>query len=150
MPMDIYSKPGTKVRFIGIYSKPGTKVRFIGKNGYEMPLNLALKTFLVGQELTVKQIVVGSFLSEVQFEELPNKWFNTVMFEEVKPIKQPRAYRPQYKEYETVGYIIRYEKSIYEMTEAEFIAACMLHSHGAMNPNRAASIHRQLLKEAGL
>lgn len=63
---------------------------------------------------------------------------------------EPRSYRPLYLEYNTVGYILRYEKSIYEMTKDEFVAACMVHSHGAMGPVRASIIYDQLRLEAGL
>lgn len=63
---------------------------------------------------------------------------------------EPNAYRPLYLEYATVGYILRYEKSVYEMTEDEFIAACMVHSHGAMSAFNARIIYNQLMKEAGL
>lgn len=62
----------------------------------------------------------------------------------------PRAYRPLYMEYTTVGYVLRYEKSIYTMTQEEFIAACIVHSHGAMHPVRARTIYNKLMGEAGL
>jgi hypothetical protein len=32
--------------------------------------------------LTVKAIEVGGWSTSVQFEECPNKWFNSVMFED--------------------------------------------------------------------
>ena len=53
-------------------------------------------------------------------------------------------------EYETVGYVLRYEKSVYTMTQEEFIAACMVHSHGAMHPVKARTIYNKLMGEAGL
>ena len=62
----------------------------------------------------------------------------------------PRAYRPLYIEYTTVGYILRYEKSVYEMTQQEFQTACMVHSNGYMNPVRALEIFKELKEEAGL
>lgn len=63
---------------------------------------------------------------------------------------QPNAYRPLYLEYTTVGYILRYEKSVYDMTEEEFVTACMVHSYGAMSAFNARIIYNQLMKEAGL
>ena len=63
---------------------------------------------------------------------------------------EPRAYRPLHMEYSTVGYILRHEKSVYEMTQDEFIAACMVHSHGAMHPVKARTIYNKLMGEAGL
>lgn len=62
----------------------------------------------------------------------------------------PRAVRPLYSEYVTIGYILRYEKSVYTMTEQEFINSCMFHSHGVMSPVRAFEIYWLLMKEAGL
>ena len=62
----------------------------------------------------------------------------------------PRAYRPLYSEYVTVGYILRYEKSVYTMTEQEFLNSCMFYSHGAMSPVRALEIYWRLMDEAGL
>lgn len=53
-------------------------------------------------------------------------------------------------EYNTVGYILRYEKSVYDMTEQEFVDACMVHSHGAMSAFNARIIYKQFMKEAGL
>jgi hypothetical protein len=63
---------------------------------------------------------------------------------------EPRAYRPLYMEYLTIGYILRYEKNIYDMTEQEFQTACMVHSNGYMHPNRPIEILRALKGEAGL
>jgi hypothetical protein len=65
-------------------------------------------------------------------------------------VTEPRAYRPLYIEYTTVGYILRYEKSVYGMTEQEFQTACMVHSNGYMNPVRALEIFQELKEEAGL
>ena len=62
---------------------------------------------------------------------------------------EPRAYRPLYIEYSTVGYILRYEKSVYDMTEQEFQTACMVHSNGYMHPIRALEVFQELRKEAG-
>lgn len=64
--------------------------------------------------------------------------------------KVPNAYRPLYMEYVTVGYILRYEKSVYEMTEEQFINSCLFYSHGAMSAFNARIIYKQLMEEAGL
>lgn len=63
-----------------IYSSPGTKVRFLNQNGHDYQREDALKYFAEGQVLTVDEIDVGSWSSSVKFQELPGKWFNTVMF----------------------------------------------------------------------
>lgn len=63
---------------------------------------------------------------------------------------QPRAYRPLHTEYLTVGYILKNAKSVYEMTEEEFINSCVFYSHGAMSAFNARIIYNQLMKEAGL
>lgn len=66
-----------------IYAKPGTKVRYAGTGGYDGERAIATEHIEVGTVLTVKNIKVGGFMSYVEFEELPNIRFNTVMFEEV-------------------------------------------------------------------
>lgn len=76
-----------------IYAKPGTKVYFLGENGYEGELNVALKTFPIGHELTVSHIDVGSSISYVYFKEFPHKSFNTVMFSESNPLKKTKVRR---------------------------------------------------------
>lgn len=81
------------IETMNIYAKPGTKVYFLGKNGYEGELNVALKTFEIGTELTVKSIAVASSISYVTFEEYPNKSFNTVMFSEMNPFKKKHLKR---------------------------------------------------------
>lgn len=68
----------------------------------------------------------------------------------MKGATEPRAYRPLWNEYWVVGYILRYEKSVYSITEDEFVNICWFHSHGSMNPNRAKEIYKQLIDEAGL
>lgn len=64
--------------------------------------------------------------------------------------KVPNAYTPLRMEYLTVGYILRYEQSVYEMTEERFIDACIFYSHGAMSAFNARIIYKQLMEEAGL
>ena len=62
----------------------------------------------------------------------------------------PSGYRPLYNEYLAVGHILRYEKTVYDMTEREFVNCCVFYSHGVMHPDRALDIYRQLMEEARL
>ena len=64
-----------------IYAKPGTKVRYTGEGGYDNDKHFANSRLNVGDVLTVKNINVGNFMSYVEFEEVPGCNFNTVMFE---------------------------------------------------------------------
>lgn len=70
-----------------IYAKPGTKVRYTATGGYDGDRQLATKHIEEGAVLTVKEIDVGNFMSYVEFEEIPGINFNTVMFEEIKEKK---------------------------------------------------------------
>lgn len=67
-----------------IYANPGTKVIFTGNGGYAYDNECARSLIKVGQELTVKRINVDNWISHVEFEEIPGKFFNTVMFDEVE------------------------------------------------------------------
>ena len=67
---------------MNIYSKPGTKVIFSGENGYEFEQANARMIFTIGQEVTLKAIDVSDWSTSVQFEEYPNKWYNSVMFKD--------------------------------------------------------------------
>lgn len=62
----------------------GRKVRFLNNNGYDSERERASRYFKEGQILTVKDIYVGSWSSDVEFIEFPGKEFNTVMFEDVE------------------------------------------------------------------
>jgi len=75
--------------------------------------------------------------------------YNTEPHNQV-PMRTPRAYRPLHSEYTTVGYILRYEKNVYDMTEQEFVNCCTFYSHGSMSPIRAHEIYCLLMEEAGL
>jgi hypothetical protein len=64
-----------------IYSKPGTKVRFTGEGGYEHQ-NAYAKSFLnVGKTYTVAETEVGDWHTDVTLEEYPGLQFNSVLFE---------------------------------------------------------------------
>ena len=67
-----------------IYSKPGTKVTYLGRNGYDYQRENADKVLKVGQIYTVKSIDVHSCKSYVKFEEIPDQTFNSVMFDHVR------------------------------------------------------------------
>jgi len=67
-----------------IYSEQGTKVRFLNEHGYDNQREEARKLLKSFNVLTVKNIIIESWSSSVEFEELPNKYFNTVMFEEIE------------------------------------------------------------------
>lgn len=68
------------MKVMDIYSAPGTTVYFLDENGYDCQRMQAAEIFTRGQALTVKRIDIGNWSSSVEFEELPGKWFNTVMF----------------------------------------------------------------------
>jgi len=63
-----------------IYSPSGTVVYFLDENGYDGDLEYARQYMQKHQNLTVKQIDIGGWRTEVEFEEIPGKWFNSVMF----------------------------------------------------------------------
>lgn len=67
-----------------IYSPPGTKVTFLDVNGTEFDRAEAEKILKVGQVYTIVDIDVGSWRSDIILEEIPNKTFNSVMFDNVR------------------------------------------------------------------
>lgn len=74
-----------KRNYMDIYSPPGTRVRFMNKGGYEIQPKQAIKEGLIEEEVyTVSYIDVGSWTSYVYLKEFPNKSFNTVMFDQVE------------------------------------------------------------------
>lgn len=62
----------------------GRKVKYLNENGRDCDKELANKYFTKGQILTVKEIYVGSWCSDVEFVEAPDVKFNTVMFADVE------------------------------------------------------------------
>lgn len=80
--IDMYSFDGE--RSGSNVSPEGRKVVYLNKNGYDMERDRANKHFKEGQILTIKEIYVGRSSSEVEFIELPDNRFNTVMFDDVK------------------------------------------------------------------
>ena len=65
---------------VDIYVQPGTIVYYLDLNGYDGDREYARKFFAVGQKLTVRDSDIGGFRTELEFEEFPGKWFNSVMF----------------------------------------------------------------------
>lgn len=80
MRYDALTMKGTNVQPMNIYSRPSATVYFLNRNGYDHQLKEAAEIFEEGQALTIKRIEVDNWSSSVEFEELPGKWFNTVMF----------------------------------------------------------------------
>lgn len=69
---------------MNIFAKPGTKIRFIPRdNGHDPDREHAKEYLTEGQIYTVKMIDVGHYYSEVEIKEIPNQWFNTVLFDDV-------------------------------------------------------------------
>lgn len=66
--------------YMDIYSKPGTKVRFMGKGGLDHEKEDAQRFLKVGKLYTVKNIIVGRFCSWVYLEEFPEHQYNTDLF----------------------------------------------------------------------
>lgn len=66
-------------------ARVGEKVRFLDENAYDNELKNAQEFFTRNQELTVENVSIGGWSSSYRFVELPHKFFNTVMFEPLKP-----------------------------------------------------------------
>ena len=62
----------------------GRKVTYLNNHGYNIQHERANRYFAEGQILTVKEIYVGRGSSDVEFIELPNEKFNTVMFLDIE------------------------------------------------------------------
>ena len=71
-------------RYESEISPKGRKVIFLNDNGYDIQREIANRYFSKNTILTIKEIYVGRGSSEVEFEEFPNKKFNTVMFADVE------------------------------------------------------------------
>lgn len=64
----------------------GDYLRYTGKNGYDSDREYANKFMTVGQIFRLEVCEIGSSASTFTFKELPNKNFNTVMFEKINGI----------------------------------------------------------------
>lgn len=58
----------------------GEKVRFINQNGYDYELSYAREHMDEGHILTIKSVQIGDWRTFYEFEELPGKFYNSVMF----------------------------------------------------------------------
>lgn len=67
-----------------IYAEEGTKVRYIAEGGWDSDVPEANKYLEKGEIYTVDYIDVGGWCSDVYLKEVPQKAFNTVMFEDVE------------------------------------------------------------------
>ena len=66
-----------------IYSEPGSKVKFAHPdNGYQYHKDIAAKHLKVGEVYTIKITDVGSCHTDVYLKEVPGVAFNSVMFED--------------------------------------------------------------------
>lgn len=69
---------------MNIYTEKGVKIVYLGTGGYDSDKEHANKYLKVGEIYTVISIDVYDWSSEVCLEEVPNVYFNTVHFEDVK------------------------------------------------------------------
>lgn len=67
---------------MNIYAKQGSRVKFTGRGGLVSDKLFAISHLRVGQEYTVEFVEVGNWSSVVILKEIPEKSFNTVMFED--------------------------------------------------------------------
>lgn len=65
---------------MNIYTIPGTRIVYMGRNGYECDREQANVCLSIGGTYTVKYIDIDCSSSRVELEEVPGKYFNTVMF----------------------------------------------------------------------
>lgn len=75
-------------RFKSEVSPKGRKVVFLARNGREKELAQAKELFVENEVLTVNEIYVGRSSSTVEFEELIDQEFNTVMFADLNFIDE--------------------------------------------------------------
>ena len=71
-----------KDEIMNIYAGYGDRVRFTGRNGWGHQQEEAKKYFEVGDILIVAYVEVSQSSSTVYFVGIPDKGFNTVMFED--------------------------------------------------------------------
>ncbi|MCU7378150.1 hypothetical protein OBO34_07255 [Clostridiales Family XIII bacterium ASD5510] len=81
---------------MNIWTAKGEKVRFLGENGMELELDEAKQNLVVGGEYTVERVNVGRWCSYVHLVEVPDKEFNSVMFENVNTKPEVVCNRDEY------------------------------------------------------
>lgn len=69
-----------------IYAKPGSKIRFSGKNGHDHEQEYARTVLTVGKEYIVEGVEVGGWSSTVRLVG-HEQGFNTVMFDDVVSVR---------------------------------------------------------------
>lgn len=69
---------------MNIFAGSGDKIRFLAINGRTIERQNAEKCLTIGAVYTVDHVNVHSISSEVYLREMPNRPFNTSMFEDVE------------------------------------------------------------------
>ena len=72
--------PMLSVEAMDIYSPPGTRVKYLGFNGHDNDKEQGDKFLTAGQIYTIKETVVGGWHTDVYLEEVGGQGFNSVMF----------------------------------------------------------------------
>lgn len=85
------SSPDSATPSMDIYAKPGTRVRFTGQGGYDHHKEHAGKFLTVDSIYTVAGTTVSAWHTDVYLEEFPKEGFNSVMFVEVSQPAQCSA-----------------------------------------------------------
>ena len=65
-----------------IYADEGTKVRYTGEGGHDSHKDFANKHLKRGEVYTIDHTDVGNWHTDVYLQEMPDKAFNSVHFEE--------------------------------------------------------------------
>lgn len=84
LPINQFARVSGIGRYAGGQAPYGRKVRFLNRGGYVSELEEAQQHFKEGDILTIKEIYVDSYISYVEFVEVPSVKFNTVMFADIE------------------------------------------------------------------
>jgi hypothetical protein len=66
--------------YADIYSKPGTKIRFMAEGGNDYQIAEAKKILTVGEIYTLKSVRIESYSTTFVLEEFPDNAFNSSLF----------------------------------------------------------------------
>jgi len=81
---------------MNIYAKKGTKVVFkFPENGYPYERKTAEKYLRVGETYTVESVIIDSWVSSVELQEIPNVRFNTVHFAHLVDVSEEQSLTKQ-------------------------------------------------------
>lgn len=69
---------------MNLNAKRGDKVRFRGFGGQSGDLKFALSALTPGAVYTVSRMSVWGWISWVEFATMPDRWFNTVLFDDIE------------------------------------------------------------------